>query len=372
VRYPGGLRADEDHWEEILAAKDWMVDTDEFLEWCKAAGVHAMFTVNFGSGTPEEAARWVEHTNKKRNADVIYWELGNELYGDWHIHYDKYGADKGHAYGKKARDFITAMKKVDPKIKIGVLGVLDGEWNENVLKYVGDVADALIIHHYPQHFGQENDFALLSSPQILEGIYGRVGETIKRQTKKELEIWLTEWNSVDFNPGPQSISLVNALFVADYLGMLAKVRATSAQYWDIHNDVTPEGGDYGYLSRSYDDQIGGNKPRPSYFAFQMASDGIRGKLVESKSGEDNLTTYLSQDGKKKTLLVINKSPYTAFNSTLKIPGFTGKAKIEVLAAPGQNAGEVIKIDPPKASNQDIKDGSVITFPAHSITLIAIE
>ncbi|MCL2260125.1 MAG: hypothetical protein FWC15_02075 [Fibromonadales bacterium] len=372
VRYPGGLRADEDDWEQVLAAKDWMVDTDEFLEWCKQTGVRAMFTANFGSGTPEKAAKWVDYTNNKKKAGVIHWEIGNEIYGDWHIHYDKYGKDKGHIYGKRARDFIIAMKKADPKIKVGVLGVLDGEWNENVLKQVGDIADAIIIHHYPQHFGQENDFALLSSPQILEGIYQRVRETVKKYAKKDLEIWLTEWNSVDFNPGPQSISLINGLFVADYLGMLAKVKAESAQYWDIHNDVTPEGGDYGYLSRSYDDQIGGNKPRPSYYAFQMASDGIRGKLVDSKSGEDNLTTYLSQNGKKKTLLVVNKSPWTAFKGSLKIPGFTGKAKVEVLSAPGKDASKVIKMDPPKASNMDIKDGTVITFPVHSITLITIE
>jgi len=66
VRYPGGLRADEDDWEQVLAAKDWMVDTDEFLEWCKQTGVRAMFTANFGSGTPEKAAKWVDHTNNKK------------------------------------------------------------------------------------------------------------------------------------------------------------------------------------------------------------------------------------------------------------------------------------------------------------------
>jgi hypothetical protein len=375
VRYPGGLRADDDHWEEVLAANNWMVNTDQFLKWCEETGTSPMFTVNFGTGTKEEAARWVEHTNKKKKANVRYWEIGNELYGDWHAQYAKYGADKGHAYGKRAREFVEAMKKVDPTIKVGVLGVLDGEWNDNVLKYTADVADALIIHHYPQHFGEENDFGLLASPQDLEKIFARVKEAIKKNSKKDLEIWLTEWNSVDFNPGVQSISMVNALFVADYLGTLAKVGAGSAQYWDIHNDVTPEGGDYGYLTRSYDDALGksGNNPRPSYFAFQMASDGIRGKMVESKSGNDDLTTYLSQDGKKKTLLVVNKNPYTAFKGAIKIPGFAGKAKVEVLATPkGQVAGKVIKVDPPKASTMDIKDGTQVTFPAHSITLIAIE
>jgi alpha-L-arabinofuranosidase len=333
-----------------------------------------MFTANFGTGTVEEAADWVKYTNVTKKANVIYWEIGNEIYGDWHAQYAKYGADKGHTYGKRAKEFIVAMKKIDPKIKVGVIGVLDGEWNENVLKYTADVADALIIHHYPQHFGEENDFGLLASPQDLEKIFGRVRESIKKHSpKKELEIWLTEWNSVDFNPGPQSISLINGLFVADYLGMLAKVGAGSAQYWDIHNDITPEGGDYGYLSRSYEEIIGGNKPRPSYYAFQMASDGIRGKLVESSSGNTDLTTYLSVNGKKKTLLAINKNPYTAFNSTIKIPGFAGKAKVEVLAAPkGQVAGKVVKIEPPKASNQEIKEGGALTFPAHSITLITIE
>jgi hypothetical protein len=374
VRYPGGLRADDDHWKEILEAQNWMVNTDQFLDWCKETGTTPMFTANFGTGTVEEAADWVKHTNITKKANVIYWEIGNELYGDWHAQYAKYGADKGHSYGKRARDFIVAMKKVDPKIKVGVIGVLDGEWNENVLKYTADVADALIIHHYPQHFGEENDFGLLASPQTLEKIFARVRESIKKLSpKKDIEIWLTEWNSVDFNPGPQSISLINGLFVADYLGMLAKVGAGSAQYWDIHNDVTPEGGDYGYLSRSYDNGIGGNKPRPSYYAFQMASDGIRGKLVESNSGNTDLTTYLSVNGKKKTLLVVNKNPYTAFNGSISIPGFAGKAKVEVLAPPkGQVAGKVIKIEPPKASNQDVKEGSKIVFPAHSITLISIE
>ncbi|GHV14529.1 hypothetical protein AGMMS49938_10830 [Fibrobacterales bacterium] len=373
VRYPGGLRADDDHWKTILENKDWMIDTDEFLEWCKQTGTKPMFTVNFGTGTVEEAAEWVKYVNITKKAGVRDWELGNELYGDWHAQYAKYGADKGHAYGKRAVEFIKAMKAVDPTIKIGVLGVLDGEWNENVLKYTADIADALIVHHYPQHFGEENDFALLAAPQSLEGIFARVRETIKKLSKKDLEIWLTEWNSVDFNPGKQSISLINGLFVADYLGMLAKLNVGSAQYWDIHNDVTPEGGDYGYLSRSYDEEIGGNKPRPSYYAFQMASDGIRGKLVESNSENTDLSTYLAVNGKKKSLLVVNKNPYTAFKGTLKIPGFAGKAAVEVLTAPkGQSAGKVFKIDAPKASSQTLKEGSQVIFPAHSVTLIKIE
>ncbi|NLB64413.1 MAG: carbohydrate-binding protein [Fibrobacter sp.] len=374
IRYPGGLRADDDHWEEVLRNKDWMVDTDEFLDWCKRTETSPMFTVNFGSGTAEEAARWVQHTNIKRKANVRYWEIGNELYGDWHNHYEKWGKDNGITYGKRARDFIVKMKKVDPTIKVAVVGVLDGEWNDNVLKATHDVADAIIIHHYPQHYGEENNYALLASPQSLEGIFERINATAEKYSKdKKLEVWLTEWNSVDFNPGPQTLSLVNGIFVADYLGMLAKVGAGSAQYWDIHNDITPEGGDYGYLSRSYDEQIGGNQPRPSYYGFQLAADAIRGKLVESQSGEDNLTTYLSINGKRKGMMVINKNPDTDYKATMKIPGFKGKAKMQTMQAPkGEDPDKVIKIAEPPVQKITIKEGQSITFPKYSVTIIIID
>lgn len=376
IRYPGGLRADDDHWKEILDNKDWMVDTDEFLEWLKKTGADAMFTVNFGSGTAEEAAAWVKHTNVTKKANIKYWEIGNEVYGNWHPYYEKYGKDGGDIYGKRAREFILAMKKVDPTIKVAVLGVLEGEWNEKVLKHTADVADGIIVHHYPQHFGEENDFALLSSPQTLDKIYERLHNLVKKHSKnkdKQLEIWLTEWNSVDFNPGVQTLSIVNGLFVADYLGMLAQVGADNAQYWDIHNDLTPEGGDYGYLTRSYEEGCG-NCPRPSYWAFKMASDALRGKLVKTTVEGDKeamITTYLTQKGNKKSLLVVNKSPYSDYDFKLDIPEFSGKAKMQVLDASTEKLKPGFENDPEKKAKAiDVSKG--VKVPKRSLVLITVE
>lgn len=376
IRYPGGLRADDDHWKEILDNKDWMVDTDEFLEWLKKTGADAMFTVNFGSGTAEEAAAWVKHTNVTKKANIKYWEIGNEVYGNWHPYYEKYGKDGGDIYGKRAREFILAMKKVDPTIKVAVLGVLEGEWNEKVLKHTADVADGIIVHHYPQHFGEENDFALLSSPQTLDKIYERLHNVVKKHSKnkdKQLEIWLTEWNSVDFNPGVQTLSIVNGLFVADYLGMLAQVGADNAQYWDIHNDLTPEGGDYGYLTRSYEEGCG-NCPRPSYWAFKMASDALRGKLVKTTVEGDKeamITTYLTQKGNKKSLLVVNKSPYSDYDFKLDIPEFSGKAKMQVLDASTEKLKPGFENDPEKKAKA-INVSKGVKVPKRSLVLITVE
>ena len=377
VRYPGGLRADDDHWKEILDNHDWMVDTDEFLEWLKKTGSNAMFTVNFGSGTEQEAAAWVKHTNIDKKAGILYWEIGNEVYGNWHPYYEKYGKDGGTIYGKRARKFIEAMKKVDPTIKVAVLGVLEGDWNEKVLKETGDIADGLIVHHYPQHFGEENDFALLSAPQTLTAIYERLHKVVDKWTAhykkdKKIELWLTEWNSVDFNPGPQTLSVENGLFVADYLGMLATENVDNAQYWDIHNDITPEGGDYGYLTRSGENCM--NCPRPSYWAFQMASDALRGKLMKTTiTGDEDalLTAYYTVKGKKKQLLLVNKSPYSDFDIKLDIDGFKGKAKVQTLDKSTEKLKEGWANDPSKkAKTVDITKG--IKVGKRTLTLITID
>ncbi len=355
LRYPGGLRADDDHWKEVLDKKDFMVDTDEFLEFCEKTGTTAMITVNFGTGTPQEAADWVHHVNIKKKAGVKLWEVGNELYGDWHANYTT-----GDDYGKRTAEFIKAMKKVDPTIKVGVVWVLEGEWNKEVFKHTKDLADAVIVHHYPQHSGEENDAALLAAPQSLDHILPSVKEQIEKFGKKgkHYEIWLTEWNSVDFKPGPQTLGMVNALFVADYLGMLARHGIEHADYWDIHNDITEQGGDYGYLSRTGAPD-GDNVPRPSYWAFKLASQALRGRLAECATNKPEVTCYLAdQPNGKKSMLLVNKFPETA--AEIKIQGW----------APGSNA-KAWRLNKEKAAQApvEISAGEALKLPAHSITVI---
>ncbi len=369
VRYPGGLRADDDHWKQVLDKKDGMVDTDEFLAWLKATGNEGMFTVNFGKGTPQEAADWVRYVNVTRKAGVKLWEIGNELYGDWHPQHTD-GAD----YGKRAADFIKAMKAVDPSIQVAVIFVLQGEWNKQVMQAAKELADAVIIHHYPQHSGEENDQALLAAPQSLDEIIPGVKRQLKEYGKpgRDYAIWLTEWNSVDFKPGPQTLGIVNGIFAADYLGMLARHNIEHADYWDIHNNVTEQGGDYGYLSRT-GAADGDLVPRPSYHGFKMASEALRGKLVECKVGtadadaENDVTCYLAEhpDGSKAALL-INKHPETEASVTLVVPGWKGSGILRKLdktnAKTGPGQGEAIILS----------DSRKITLPPRSVVSISLK
>lgn len=366
LRYPGGLRADEDHWKEVLDKKDHQVDTDEFLEFCKQTGTEPMMTVNFGKGTPKEAAEWVRYVNVVRKAKVRYWEIGNELYGDWHADHST-----GPDYGKRAAEFIKAMKAVDPGILVTVVWVLEGDWNREVFEHTRDLADGVIIHHYPQHAGEENDQALLAAPQSLDEIIPGVKRQIKEHgiPGRHYQIWLTEWNSVDFKPGPQTLSGINGLFVADYLGSLARHNIEHADYWDVHNNLTEQGGDYGYLSRNGAPD-GDNVPRPSYHAFKLAAEALRGRLAECKvsaaGAEADLTCYLAdQANGRKALMLINKHPETGATVTLDIPGFKGSATSKQFLATNAKNGL-------KEEKLDILSSQKIQLPPYSATTILVE
>jgi len=363
LRYPGGLRADDDHWKEVLAKKDPFVDTDEFLELCKGTGNEPMITVNFGKGTPQEAADWVRYVNIEKKAKVRYWEIGNEIYGSWHPQ-NTTGSD----YGKRTAEFIKAMKAVDPTILVGVVWVLEGPWNKDVFEHTGDLADAVIIHHYPQTTGQENDPGLLSAPQTLDDIIPGVRRQLGEfgNGKRKYQIWLTEWNSVDFKPGPQTLGIANALFVADYLGMLARQNIEHADYWVVHNGLTDQGGDYGYLTRT-GDALGDNVPRPSYYAFKLASETLRGSLAECKvssarGGESDLTCYLAKrpDG-RLALLLINKHPSTVADVSLEIAGLKGAATLQRLDPSNTKSG-------PKEEKVDLKSRK-ISLPPYSVSTL---
>ena len=112
VRWPGGCFADEYHWRKgigpagqrpatINAAWGDVVDTnsfgtDEFMDFIQQIGSQAYVSVNVGSGTPQEAAEWLEYMTaaqptalaKERAANghpdpyqVGFLGIGNESWG---------------------------------------------------------------------------------------------------------------------------------------------------------------------------------------------------------------------------------------------------------------------------------------------------
>ncbi|NSW75821.1 MAG: hypothetical protein HPY68_03435 [Candidatus Atribacteria bacterium] len=182
VRWPGGNFVSGYHWMDGIGPREkrpprwdyaWSAwepndfGTDEFIEFCRFVGTEPYLCVNIGTGTPEEAAAWVEYCNgdpstrygslRAENGypephNVRFWGVGNETYGNWQI-----GHVDPETYGRKCLEFIRAMKAADPDIVLIAVGVneiglssgLDFyPWNERVLKLVNNAIDYLSAHHY--------------------------------------------------------------------------------------------------------------------------------------------------------------------------------------------------------------------------------
>ncbi len=382
VRYPGGLRSDEEDWQKTLAAKDFHVDTDEFLDWCAQVGCRPMFTANVGDGTPDLAAKWVEHVNKKRTGPKVQqWEIGNEIYGNWHKFHDKWGKDGGVAYGKAVVEYAKAMKAVDPSIKITAVWMLGGSWNKTVFREVAQVVDGVNVHHYAQSTRSESDQGLLAVSSEVDALMKDVRKQLDEVgvKGKRYDIWLTEWNSVDFNPGPQILQHVEGLFVADYLGHLAESPIQVANLWALYNGRDKRMGDYSLLARDGDPQ-GYNFRRPAYWGFSMMAHTLTGTLLRGSSDQEALSGWMARrENGKIALVFVNKDDATDFKTTLKVPGLKGQASVEVLTV--ENSGGILGSEPmgkthdgdgPKARKMLLGDGTTLTIPKASVVAVRFE
>ena len=117
-----------------------------------------------------------------------------------------------------------------------------------------------------------------------------------------------------------------------------------------------------------------NCPRPSYWAFRMASDALRGKLYKTEIRGDNdsfLTTYYTINDGKKSLLVINKSPYSDYDLKIDIPGFRGRATIQTLDKTYEILKEGWANDPSKKT-KTVDVSEPIRVGKRSLSLITVE
>ena len=174
LRWPGGNFVSAYHWQEGVGPADhrpalpnfaWggiepnTFGTDEFISFCRAVGCEPMICINAGTGTPEEAARWVQYCNGPADSEfgarraanghpaafhVRHWEVGNELWGRWQARWTT-----AEGYVDRYRQFAAAMKKADPDIELHACGapVLWGKsWNDTLINDLGSELHGITDH----------------------------------------------------------------------------------------------------------------------------------------------------------------------------------------------------------------------------------
>jgi alpha-N-arabinofuranosidase len=179
VRYPGGNFLSGYDWEDGVGPADarpvrldlaWhstednSFGTNEFIRWCRAAGVEPMLAVNLGTRGADSARRLVEYCNHAGGTtlselrrthgfdephSVRAWCLGNEMDAPWQI-----GQKTAPEYGRLARDTARLMRWVSPGLQLTACGSSNrdlptyGSWEYDVLQECFDEVDCLSVHAY--------------------------------------------------------------------------------------------------------------------------------------------------------------------------------------------------------------------------------
>lgn len=229
VRYPGGNYVSVYDWKDGIGPKEqrpvrlelaWQgletneFGTDEFMRWCRKAGVKPMMAVNLATQGPQQARELLEYCNypggttlsdlrRKNGAEEPYkvglWCLGNEMDGPWQL-----GQRNPEDYARAAREAAKLMKSIDDGIEVIVCGSsfdgspTFGSWDETVLDFTFEHADYLSIHQY---YGNRCDMTpgYLARPEAMSRYIDKAAAVCdvvaaKKNSSKRIMISFDEWN----------------------------------------------------------------------------------------------------------------------------------------------------------------------------------
>ena len=345
IRYPGGSYADIFNFisgsDNTLNAGGYFAAGDTFDNWIadliKPSGAKGVITINYGSNTTNngpattsEAANWVQYANITNNEGILYWEIGNEIYGngyysgfnweyDLHVLNQTASARVGNpalspsAYGTNAAAFIKAMKAVDPNIKCGVYlstsPYVPG-WNQGVLTAIssglqgsGYTLDFVIDHWYPNG----TDAQVLAAPATVSSEIATFRSAIQQYytlgNGNQIQILVTE-AAANSNGG-----LLPYLFTADEYLSWFEQGASNVDYQELHSGVlqssttnTPIGPWYGVqfdstVARPGDRLVSASSSNSLLHAHGVRrSDGQVGVILINDDPNNSTTVSVSVSG----------------------------------------------------------------------------
>ncbi|HXK08630.1 MAG TPA: alpha-L-arabinofuranosidase C-terminal domain-containing protein [Vicinamibacteria bacterium] len=280
VRWPGGCFADEYHWRKGIGPRravtlnpNWggvtesnAFGTHEFMDFIGQIGSEAYLSVDVGSGTPQEAAEWLEYLTTDQPTTLALeraanghgapyriaflgvgnesWDCGGNMTPDHYLSQLK-------AYSRFVRNFNPAQQKPDGnrmlKIAVGPGG--DGprwtEWTEAIMKawqgrsWSWDI-DGLSLHSYtvvkwpPSYesvgFGETEYAEILKSTLEMDRLIATHSAIMDRyDPQKKIALVVDEWGGwyaplPGTNPGflAQQNSLRDAVLAALNLNIFAR------------------------------------------------------------------------------------------------------------------------------------------------------
>jgi alpha-N-arabinofuranosidase len=394
-RFPGGIHADYYDWqsgarprgerpnaENVFTKKPepQLFGSPEFAELLKQTSAQAVITANYGTGRPEQAASWAQYF-RDAGVQVPYWEVGNEIYLADPTKDQPNGkriSRPGRQYAQDFPKFRDAIRAVMPDAKVGLIAHVDNgafplapnaqrQWTAEMLAALRSPADFVAVHnaYAPVIINDSNRFedagararaykAMYAAPQQTAEDLDAIANLVDRNAAtRGLPIAITEWGPLFGYSGrpdmtaiyaDQSRTMAAAVYTASVLDvMLGNPRVVMATY------TNPVHKWYGSLLTDTDR---GLVRTPSYHVFAMyrsrfeprivpvttttrsfASEAVG--LIHAQQDAPEVVTRasLSADGRRLSVMLINRNLDAAVTTRLSVSGFAmGRVDCLVLSA----------------------------------------
>jgi alpha-N-arabinofuranosidase len=435
VRWPGGCFADEYHWRKGLGPLDKRVvtlnpnwggvtepntfGTHEFMDFIDQIGSEAYISVNVGSGTPQEAAEWLEYLTtdqpttlaKERATDghpapykVGFLGIGNESWDCGGNMTVDYYLSQLKIYSRFVRNYNPAQEGKWQMLEIAV-GPGDGstEWTESIMKAYRDRhwswdINGLSMHSYtvvkwpPSFasvgFGTAEYSRILKSTLEMEDLVTKQSAVMdKYDPEKRVALVVDEWGAwyaplPGTNPGflVQQNSLRDAILASLNLNIFARhadrVRmANIAQMINVLQAMIMTNKEKMVLTPTY-------QVFKMYLPFHDATfvpvTFDAGIYTQGDIRLPRLDAIAAKDASGKLWLeVTNLDPEQPVEIEAELAGIQVKSAAgEMLTAPkvdSVNSFEAPNAVVPKPVSAKVQDGKlVLKLEPKSVTVVALE
>jgi hypothetical protein len=269
--------------------------------------------------TAANAAAMVQYANLTKGYAIKYFSVGNEP-----DLYDSSGLPSNSAmpaipgytptqYCASVTSYVTAMKAVDPTIKIvgpdlaykyQAGGDLSSDWLTPILQMCGDQFDVISIHRYPFEAAMATLPAAAGDPvtfrQVMTSVLGilqTTGQGAKPLALTEMNIAYDSTGCVlEASPG----TVGSALWMADILGSAIELNLWTSAVWDISDSDDWSLGLIGLPP--------GHVARPSYYAYALYAAHVGPTVLPSPSGlPAGVSAYASRNSADSAteLIIVN-------------------------------------------------------------------
>jgi alpha-L-arabinofuranosidase len=353
----GGNFTSAYHWQDGIGPTDKRINmlnlawgmpeynrfgTDEFLRFCQLVGTEPQIALNLGTGTPQEAAAWVQYVDTRwgNHTGGLLWELGNELWGTFQVGYPTLAR-----VAERTQRFIKAVRAVDPNARlIATGGDPDNfrEWNKAQL--AKDRFNYLSTHFVvPTSSLEQADATPEAVARATFALPVELGRRLRdmnaqiqdSQDRGRVKTAFTEWLfwAADGN-SPRYDNMGGAIGTAGFLNMLLR-NADIVPISDM-TGIIEFGGIWKKRSRVYG--------TPAYWVFRMYSTSDpRTPLETSTNGETYNVTHgqkrlpsvdgvplldvvavLNGSGNELLLFCVNRDLSRDLRANIEITGFDPK------------------------------------------------